>query len=241
MDQSQPRKIQVRIFSKHGEFRRKILPSNSRKWPCHDPASVCSAAKISLNRKVPLEILRNTFLSSYNRRHWEPCESHTGRDFVAWHENPLLYLSLWKRPYILTVMSQYFAVRFLHENMHTPTWFFLTSDKEVSLSILISGSGQCSNDIVHYIDVIMTTMASQITSLTVVYSIVYSGADQTKIKAPRHWPLCGELTGTDEFPAQTVSNAVNVSIWWRHHVSHSIYNAPLRRFECRCFRKMLIW
>ena len=32
----------------------------------------------------------------------------------------------------------------------------------------------------HYIDVMMTTMASQITSLTVVYSIVYSDADQRK-------------------------------------------------------------
>ena len=32
----------------------------------------------------------------------------------------------------------------------------------------------------HYIDAIMTAMASQITSLTVVYSIVYSGADQRK-------------------------------------------------------------
>ena len=32
----------------------------------------------------------------------------------------------------------------------------------------------------HYIDVIMTTMAHQITSLTVVYSIVYSDADQRK-------------------------------------------------------------
>ena len=31
------------------------------------------------------------------------------------------------------------------------------------------------------------------------------------IKAPRHWPLCGE------FPAQKASNAENVSIWWRHH------------------------
>ena len=30
----------------------------------------------------------------------------------------------------------------------------------------------------HYIDVIMTTMASQITSLTIVYSTVYSDADQ---------------------------------------------------------------
>ena len=33
---------------------------------------------------------------------------------------------------------------------------------------------------IHYADVIMTTMASQITSLTVVYSIVYSLADQRK-------------------------------------------------------------
>ena len=38
----------------------------------------------------------------------------------------------------------------------------------------------CHNE--HYIDVIMTTMASQITSLTVVYSIVYSGTDERKNK-----------------------------------------------------------
>ena len=29
------------------------------------------------------------------------------------------------------------------------------------------------------------------------------------IKAPPHWPLCGEFTGT--------GYAENVSIWWRHH------------------------
>ena len=27
------------------------------------------------------------------------------------------------------------------------------------------------------------------------------------IEAPRHWPLCGEFTGTGEFPAQMTSNA----------------------------------
>ena len=37
-----------------------------------------------------------------------------------------------------------------------------------------------SNATHHNIDVIMTTMASQITSLTVVYSTVYSDADQRK-------------------------------------------------------------
>ena len=31
------------------------------------------------------------------------------------------------------------------------------------------------------------------------------------IKAPRHWPLCGEFTG------DRASNAEKVSIWWRHH------------------------
>ena len=36
------------------------------------------------------------------------------------------------------------------------------------------------DDEMHYIDVIMITMASQITSPTVVYSIVYSGLDQRK-------------------------------------------------------------
>ena len=56
----------------------------------------------------------------------------------------------------------------------------------------------------HYIGVIMTTMASQITSLTVVYSIVYSDADQRK-------PVTGK------FSSQMAGNAENVSIWWRYH------------------------
>ena len=63
----------------------------------------------------------------------------------------------------------------------------------------------------HYNDVIMGTIASQITSLTIVYSTVYSDAVQRNTKAMRHWPLSGE------FPTQMASNAENVSIWWRHH------------------------
>ena len=58
----------------------------------------------------------------------------------------------------------------------------------------------------------MGAMLSEITSLTNVYPIVYSGANQENIKAPRHWPLRGELTGTGEFPAQMASNAENASI-----------------------------
>ena len=53
----------------------------------------------------------------------------------------------------------------------------------------------CYCTVAHYGDVIMGTIASQITSLMIVYSIVYSDADQENIKAPRHWSVCGEFTG----------------------------------------------
>ena len=65
----------------------------------------------------------------------------------------------------------------------------------------------------------MRAMASQITSVTIVYSTVYSGADQESIKA-RVTGLCeGNSPLTGEFPAERASNAENVSIWWRHHVT----------------------
>ena len=76
-------------------------------------------------------------------------------------------------------------------------------------------------DLIRNNNVIMTTMAPHITSLAVVYSSVYTCADQRNIKAPRHWPLWGEFTGTGEFPAQRANNAENVSIWWRHHVMNN--------------------
>ena len=59
----------------------------------------------------------------------------------------------------------------------------------------------------------MSAMASQITSLTIVYSTVYSDADQRKHQSSAS--LATLVTG--EFPAQMASNAENVSIWWRHH------------------------
>ena len=56
----------------------------------------------------------------------------------------------------------------------------------------------CTALIHHYNHVIMSTIASQITSLTIVHSTVYPGAEN--IKAPRHWPLCGEFTGDRWIP-----------------------------------------
>ena len=58
----------------------------------------------------------------------------------------------------------------------------------------------------HYTDVIMTTVASQITNITILYPFIQAQIKEN-IKAPRHWPLCGEFTETGEFPAQRASYA----------------------------------
>ena len=67
----------------------------------------------------------------------------------------------------------------------------------------------------HYDDVIMTMLASQITSLTVVYSIVYSGVDQSKhqssaslafvqeihrgpVNFPHKWPVTRKMLPFDD-------------------------------------------
>ena len=63
----------------------------------------------------------------------------------------------------------------------------------------------------------MGAIASQITSITIVYSTVYSDADQRKHQSSASLAF----VGTGEFPAQMASNAENVSIWWRHHEMHT--------------------
>ena len=74
----------------------------------------------------------------------------------------------------------------------------------------------------HYYNVIMSTMASQVTSLTITYSSVCSGAGKKKPSKLRVIGLCeGNSPVTGEFPAQRASNAENVSIWWRHHAVRS--------------------
>ena len=69
----------------------------------------------------------------------------------------------------------------------------------------------------HYCDVIMGAMASEITSLTIVYSNVHSSRSEKTSKL-RVTDLCeGNSPMTSEFPTQRASNAENVSILWRDH------------------------
>ena len=78
-----------------------------------------------------------------------------------------------------------------------------------------SGLKPGSHLCVHYDDVIMGAIASQITSLAIVYSIVYSGADQSKhqsstslafvwgihrgpVNSPHKWPVTRKMFPFDD-------------------------------------------
>ena len=75
--------------------------------------------------------------------------------------------------------------------------------------LLIQGS--------HYNDVIISAMASQITSLTIYLLNRLFGRRSKKTPKLRVTGLCAwNSPATGEFPAQRASNAENVSNWWRH-------------------------
>ena len=66
---------------------------------------------------------------------------------------------------------------------------------------------------IHYSNVIMSEMASEITSLNRLFRRRSKKASKLRVTG-----LCvGNSPVTGEFLAQRASNAENVSIWWRHH------------------------
>ena len=64
----------------------------------------------------------------------------------------------------------------------------------------------------HYSYVIMSAMASQITSVSIVCPTLGSGAELRVTGS-----CVGNSLVTSEFSAQKASNAENVYIWWLHH------------------------
>ena len=92
----------------------------------------------------------------------------------------------------------------------------------------------------HYTDVIMGTIASQITSLTIVYSTVYSDADQTKyrrsaslvfvpgihrrpVNSPHKWPITRKMFPYDDvimigvFPSYTLKPIAHQTVAKTHY------------------------
>ena len=70
----------------------------------------------------------------------------------------------------------------------------------------------------------MNVMMSQVSSG---YSTVYSGTDQRKHQSFASLAFVRNSLVTGEFPTQRVSNAENVSIWWRHHVKNAWISSQL--------------
>ena len=111
----------------------------------------------------------------------------------------------------------------------------------------IQGSQTINN--AHYDCVIMTTIASQITSLTVVYSIVYSDADQRKhqssaplafvwgihrgpVKSPHKWPVTRKMFPFDD---------VIMDIWLVFLLGEMDNNNGLSPKDCIIFRWPYGW
>ena len=71
---------------------------------------------------------------------------------------------------------------------------------------------------VYYCDVIMGALASQITSLKIIYSTVYSGADQRKHQSSASLAFVwGIHRGPVNSPHKRPVTRKIVSFWWRHH------------------------
>ena len=119
---------------------------------------------------------------------------------------------------VCTKISQ--ALRYLSTFLIIP-WMHFISDKADVLDrhgYLFSPG--------HYDDVIMTMLASQITSLTVVYSIVYSGVNQRKhqssaslafvreihrgpVNFPHKWPVTRKIFPFDDVIMSRVAMEIN--------------------------------
>ena len=83
---------------------------------------------------------------------------------------------------------------------------------------------QCAymHNAIHYIDVIMTTMACQITSLTVVYSTFYSDADQRKHQSSPSLAFVWGIHRDRWIPRTKGQLRGKCFHWWRHHVKQRV-------------------
>ena len=104
---------------------------------------------------------------------------------------------------------------------------------------------QCTGALNHYNDAIMSAMASQTTSLMIVYSYIQAHINEN-IKAPRHWPLWEEiLRWPVNCPHKGPVTRKNASVWWRHHdngnyVIHELLHISWWRHQMETFSALLV-
>ena len=95
----------------------------------------------------------------------------------------------------------------------------------------------------HYTDVIMGTIASQITSPTIVNTIVYSDADQRKhqssaslapVNSPHKWPVTRKMFPFDDVIIYIQLATVIVPCW----LEKRVIDLAVRRFQCRLITRI---
>ena len=130
---------------------------------------------------------------------------------------------IWKRfPHYRSLMMRIHPARL--ESSHNDIWslvvFFVVSlNKLLTVELLVIwGAMALMNNWDHHDDVRMDAIASQITSLAIVYSAFYSGVDQRKHQSSASLAFVWGIHRDRWIPHTKASYAENVSIWWRHHV-----------------------
>ena len=128
------------------------------------------------------------------------------------------------------------------------------------LTFITNLNALCLSLLIHYDDVIMTMLESQITSLTVVYSIVYSGVHQRKhqssaslafvreihrgpVNFPHKWPVTRKMFPFDDviMLTNTLVRTVHVfstNVSWGSFTAH--WNATLQWHHISVMVSLLI-
>ena len=111
----------------------------------------------------------------------------------------------------------------------------------------------------HYSDVIKGAMASQITSLTIVYSTFYSGADQRKhqssaslafvrgihrwpVNSPHKWPVTRKMFPFDDvIMCISVYHDRSITVWCHFSTANFLWNIHNRYPTTRPCTLCLFW
>ena len=166
---------------------------------------------------------------------------------LAVNETPILSWRHWDRNNIATILQTTFLIsNFLTENMCVLVQMFgrQTIIQHWHTDDSLAPTKQQAS---HYNDVIMGAMASQIISLTIVFSMVYSSADQRKhqrsaslafVRGIHRWPVNSPHKGpvtrkTFPFDEGIMSTQINNGPVRRG------FNIPRFQYVMECFWKTL--
>ena len=134
--------------------------------------------------------------------------SEDGRNFKWIPKRAVTYLSSWRKHKLINAHRDLPCLCVFYK------WssFYSLHCRNSSTITLGYRKHYCVHEPLHYDGVIMSTVAaSQITSVSIVYSAVCLGPECVTGLCEENSPVTGE------FPAQRASNAEKVSTWWRHH------------------------